>query len=321
MPPSATTLADKGLKAFSAADYATAITLYSSALEINPEAPDYYLKRSISYQRSAQYQRALSDAELALVLAHRRGRREMMGSAQLRRGIALQLLGRLGDANLCLDAAGRMCGTGGSSDAASNNEKNMVGVWKKKLEIAFARLDEDDVAREVLIEEIPVVEIPKPADATAAEGATKVEPTKGTKSPTSTPSSPPLYSAAAPAPAPLPPPAGVTTPASKIRHEWYQTSSHVVLTLYVKGVPKDKASIEIQKRTVCSPTQPLPLSFCLSLSLSLSPFNSKSTSSLQSHSRSPPATTLCLTSTRSGTTLCHPNQALPFCPPKSKSSF
>ena len=260
MPPSATTLADKGLKAFSAADYATAITLYSSALEINPEAPDYYLKRSISYQRSAQYQQALRDAECALVLAHRRGRREMMGSAQLRRGIALQLLGRLGDANLCLDAAERMCSSGGP---AANNEKNMVGIWKKKLEIAFARLAEDDVAREVLIEEIPVVDIPKPVEAAAAvnpEEAKKVEPAQETKSPTtSTPSSPP------PPPSSATVPAGVTTHASKIRHEWYQTSSHVVLTLYVKGVPKDKASIEIQKKTVCSPP-----SLSLSLSLSLS---------------------------------------------------
>ena len=44
---------------------------------------------------------------------------------------------------------------------------------------------------------------------------------------------------------------GVQTPASKIRHEWYQTADSVVVTLLARGVPKDKATIDIQPHSVC----------------------------------------------------------------------
>ncbi len=53
-----------------------------------------------------------------------------------------------------------------------------------------------------------------------------------------------------PAPAQVEVPKGVQTPAHKIRHDWYQTADTVVLTLLVKGVPKDEASIEIRERSV-----------------------------------------------------------------------
>ena len=45
-------------------------------------------------------------------------------------------------------------------------------------------------------------------------------------------------------------PRQVETPADRIRHEWYQNSTHVYFTLLAKGVPKDKAQIDIQPRSL-----------------------------------------------------------------------
>jgi len=48
--------------------------------------------------------------------------------------------------------------------------------------------------------------------------------------------------ALAAAPKPIQP-----TPADKIKHDWYQNAENVYFTLLAKGVPKDKAKIEIEK--------------------------------------------------------------------------
>lgn len=255
---SSTTLAERGFKAFTVSNYPEAISLYSQALAINPEAPDYYIKRSTAYQRSAQYELALYDAELAVMLAHCRGKRELIGTAQLRRAIALHLLGRYGDAAFCLSEAETRC--------TAVAEKNMIGVWRKKLEMVLEKLDDDDVAREVTITAIPEVDVPKAqakiVGLDTEKGKGKVPAAGGgtassnawtaSTSPTTASSTP----AAVAAPPPPPPSLGSSTPSDKIRHEWYQTPTHVVLTVYAKGVPKDKATIEIHDKTVCFPPAP-----------------------------------------------------------------
>ncbi|KAA8912439.1 SGS domain-containing protein [Sphaerosporella brunnea] len=240
-----TSLGDQALKAFNASNYSDAITYYTQALELNPEVPDYYLKRSTSYQRSGQYELALHDAELAVVLANKRGKREMIGSAQMRRGIALHLLGRYGDAGFCFDAAEKRVG---------EKEKNMLAIWRKKLELALEKLDEDDVNREVTILEFPQVEIPKPKQVQKAEVDKEAE---EFSLPSPPPESAPISTVAPPAPSASSAPIGVVTPANKIRHEWYQTGTHVVMSLFVKGVPKDKAVVEITDKNI-SISFPLP---------------------------------------------------------------
>lgn len=127
--------------------------------------------------------------------------------------------GKLGNAGFCFNEA--------EKKAANDKDKNMIGVWKSKLDMQLAKVDKDDVTREVTVKEIPDVELPKPV----------VVETKNI----------------VPQEAVLPPPPiaeGVITPPSKIRHEWYQTATHVVLTIYVKGAPKDKVSVDIKEKSV-----------------------------------------------------------------------
>jgi suppressor of G2 allele of SKP1 len=225
--PSPATLADQGSKALNSQNYAQAIDLYTQALRQTPESPDYYLKRSTAYQRSSNYASALRDAELAVVLANKRGKRELIGVAQLRRGISLLMEGKLGDAGFCFNEA--------EKKASNDKDKNLVGIWKGKLEMQLAKVDEDDITREVTVKEIPDVEIPK-VTSEKKDGQT------GLLGQT-------VAQAVTP---PIAHPKGVVTPPSKIRHEWYQTATHIVITIYVKGVPKDEATVEIKNTSVYS---------------------------------------------------------------------
>lgn len=216
-------LASQASEALSKTDYPTAISLFTQALAILPTAVDYYIKRSTAYQRSSQYEKAVNDAEIAVSLAHQRGKREFIGQAQLRRGISCYLLERYGDAGFCFALAKKFL----------DPKEASVGMWMSKLELVLKdteKVPEEDVRREVTVKEIPDVKIP-----TAVPVAKPQEAVKEDKAAT---------------PAPTPTPQGVVTPRDKIRHEWYQTTTHVVFTLYVKGVPKESASIEIDDTSV-----------------------------------------------------------------------
>ena len=213
-------LAAQGSEALSKQDYQTAISKYTSALAILPTAVDYYIKRSTAYQRSAQLQQALSDAEVAVSLAYQRSKRELMGQAQLRRGIGCYQLERYGDAGFCFRLAKQLLGA----------TERSVDMWVSKLELALGdkeKVPGEDVRREVTIKEVPEVSIPTAV--AAVHESTKKEENIVT---------------------PPPQPHVVITPRDKIRHEWYQTATHVVFTLYVKGVSKDTASVEIEDDSV-----------------------------------------------------------------------
>lgn len=233
---SLTSISDQALKAFNASNYVDAITLYTKALILAPNSPDYYLKRSTSYQRSnpPRYDLALRDAEYAIILAHRRGKREIIGSAQLRRGIALFQMKQYGDAKFCFDEAAKR---------VSEKEKNVLAVWEKKVEMAMEKLDEDDALREVTIAELPDVVVP---DQPKEEEGAKVEKKGGEGNEKTSPET-----AKTAALVPVPGPAGVTVPASKIRHEWYQTNTQVVVTVYAKGILEKDVTIEIAEKMVC----------------------------------------------------------------------
>src|SRR5690606_25580103 len=100
-----------------------------------------------------------------------------------------------------------------------------IDIWLNKCEAELGKLDENDPKREVTVQEIPDVVIEK----TAPEEKPKAKEVTVQEKPKVE---------------------GVQTPADKIRHEWFQTNTHVDFTLYVKGVPKDKAQIQIEESSV-----------------------------------------------------------------------
>lgn len=228
--------AARGASALEKSDFALAITHYTKAIATNPTAVDYYIKRSTAYTRlsPADHAAALKDAELAVVLAHKRGKRELLWQSQLRRAIALFGLGRWGDAKACFKWVEKL-----------NKDEKSLTIWFVKVEGKLKGLAEDDERGTTTLTEIPEVDSPKEEvkKGKEPEQVWKNDDGKATTSPASTDSKPK--------------PEGVKTPAGKIRHEWYQTTDHVVVTLFAKGVPKDKATIDIQPKSL-SISFPMP---------------------------------------------------------------
>jgi suppressor of G2 allele of SKP1 len=204
-----------GAEALSAANYPEAIKQYTAALAVSPTSPDYLIKRSTAYQRSspADYASALSDANKAVLNAQKRGKRELILQGQLRRAIALFGLERYSDSRFCLDIVKRM-----------DPKEKTLPIWENKIATKLAAAGGEQA--------VTIKEIPDEEETSVASQTNKADST-----PTAT--ALPTQSAAV-----------AQTPADKIRHDWYQNNDKVYFTLLAKGVPKDKATIDIQSRSL-----------------------------------------------------------------------
>ncbi len=217
--------AHRGETALTAGKHEEAITHFSEAIKQSPTAATYYIKRSTAYQRTSQHKEALQDADIAVVLATKREKRELIAHAQLRRGIALFNLERYGDAAFVFGIAKKW-----------NEKDKSLGIWEIKVRGKLEALEEADASKkEITVKETPEVELPSgPSKITSsatsavqkvtADATKKVEDTKAKEV--------------------------SQTPAEKIRHDWYQNAENVYFTLLAKGVPQDEATIEMQERSV-----------------------------------------------------------------------
>ncbi|KAL8670791.1 MAG: hypothetical protein Q9168_004689 [Polycauliona sp. 1 TL-2023] len=224
--------AAKGAAALESKDYSAAVTHYTEALTINPQAVDYYVKRSTAYTRISppNFDSALGDAEVALTLASKRGKRELIVQAQLRRAIALFSLERYGDAKACFEWVKEM-----------NKDEKSLQIWGMKTDNKLKALPEDDAKAQSSVQRYPDIKVPEQKEETKASKQPPPEPGRGTSN----------------GAVQAPKAEGVQTPANKIRHEWYQTEDTVVVSLFVKGVPKDKTTIDIRD-TSLAVSFPLP---------------------------------------------------------------
>lgn len=93
-------LADAGVKAVAAGNYADGIEKLSEALKDRP-APLWLIERSKAYVRANKLDLALHDAEKALHVAFERANRDFMIEAQLRRAITFFRMGHYADADIC----------------------------------------------------------------------------------------------------------------------------------------------------------------------------------------------------------------------------
>lgn len=218
-------LADKGKKALQASQYDEAIALLTGALKVSPTSPDYLIQRSTAYHRKQQFDLALADAEQAVLAAQKRAKREMIVEAQFRRGCALWGLEKYADAEFVYQIVQRM-----------DPKHKSVAMWLQKTRMKLKDLGEDDERRKVTVMESPEGELKTAEDGAKEDiGATRTQ-TNGNTANGSTISPPPA--------------APQQTPAEKIRHEWYQNSENIYFTLLAKGVPKDKAQVDIQERSL-----------------------------------------------------------------------
>ncbi|PGH09414.1 hypothetical protein AJ80_07689 [Polytolypa hystricis UAMH7299] len=274
--------AQRGAKALAASDFPSAITHYTRALLVNPHATDYYIKRSTAYTRlkpadgGPNGSAALSDAEMAVALGIQRARREQILAGQMRRAVALYQLERFGDAAYVFglvrgkvgavpektsqeenmaSALAMGAGGGGQSDKAQNQE---LQIWEIKVKGRLGKLKAGDEKATVTVKEVPDVKVPEQEElrkiyqaqlegadtglAVAADEKEKQEMGKGKgKAPAGEAKQPSTSQVSSVTTGPAP---------SQVRHEWYQSADKVVITIYAKGVPKDKADIEIQESSL-----------------------------------------------------------------------
>ena len=233
--------AARGKKALSEGNYNEAITDYTAALKISPTSPDYLIQRSTAHQRAKNYAEALADANNAVLLAQKRAKREQIVEAQFRRGCALFSNERYADAEFVFGIVQR-----------TDEKHKMAPSYVQRTKMSIEKLPEDDERRKCTVQETPEV---------TDEGSDGDKNTSlGSSSADGKVSSPPQASTQA-----VPP---QQTPPEKIRHEWYQNSENVYFTLLAKGVPKDKAQVDIQERSL---NISFPLSTGSSYDFSLEP--------------------------------------------------
>ncbi|MCJ1315991.1 hypothetical protein MMC15_001311 [Xylographa vitiligo] len=253
---SAKDAASLGAEALAAGKFPLAISQYTKAIATHPQAVDYYIKRSTAYTRTSPSNQtsALADAEVAVVLAHNRGKRESIAQAQLRRGIALFGLQRYADAGKCFEWVKKM----------SPKEKSLL-IWEAKVQSKLSGLESGDSKGEATVKEVPDADTEKAgAEAKKAETA-RASSEKAAAPKTSTPG---LNSTT------------LATSPGKIRHDWYQSSDTVTISLLAKGVPKDRATVDIQPSSL---SISFPLSTGADYDFSLEPLFAPIDPSASSH--------------------------------------
>lgn len=215
--------AAQGSAALAASDFPSAITHYSNAISSNPQAVDYYIKRSMAHARTSpsDYDSSLQDAEIAVVLATKRAKRELIAESQLRRGVALYGLQRWGDAQQCFTWAGKY-----------KYDEKVLKIWEAKIGAKLKDLVEGDEQGKVAVKEVPEVALPAVKD-TKSVG----------KSASVTSASTLIQGAEKSIEEPL-------FVASKIRYDWYQSTENVVVSLFAKGIPKDQVKIDLHSNSL-----------------------------------------------------------------------
>lgn len=239
--------AARGAAALASSNFSLALSEYTKALIEIPTSPDFYIQRSIAFTRvkPARHELALKDAELAVLCAQKRAKREKIQAAQQRRVVSLYNVGQYANAKFVLSTMLRW-------RPANDKPAKMEGdMWTARVEAKLKSLSEP---QQVTAKEYPEIELPTEAKLKTqlktqlkADGS-YIYPEDIASIPTQTKTSPTTSDTVAQEQSLA---SSSTSTATKIRHEWYQNNQNVTLTLYIKGVPKDKAEgIQIEDDSV-----------------------------------------------------------------------
>lgn len=248
----------KAALAASPADGPTALVEYTRALlDTTHHAADYFAERSKAFTRlsPARYDLALQDAEYAVLLGRKAGRREKIQAGQQRRVVALYGLGRYQDAGFLLQTMLKWRTRGQDAlpgltkeQTNSNNPDQAEGhFWKARIEMKMSKMTEEE-KNIIAVSEYPDIDLPsepeikKKLQTQIKEDGTYNYEGNATSKAAAKAAAPISAATAAPAPTAL----NTSAAPATIRHEWYQNAQSIILTIYAKGVPKDKTHVDIQ---------------------------------------------------------------------------
>ncbi|XP_077983864.1 protein SGT1 homolog [Glandiceps talaboti] len=245
-------LFSKANEAFVDENYGEAVKLYEQAIEQDGQNAEYYLKRAQAYIKLEQYPNAVNDAQKAIDLVPNNAK------AYLRKGTACFYLERYDDARKAFMEGQRL-------DQSDSTFK----TWIRKCE-AELNLEEMEESGPTA-EGKPIVGVasgstdstPVSTQQTEPKSNTQTESTSNvqTETSTATPSETTNETTAA-SPVSQPP------VAPKIRYDWYQTETHVVITIMIKKAKKEDVTLKYTDKTVSASVR-LPTDTNYNLDLSL----------------------------------------------------
>lgn len=225
-----------GLSLLEKGDASGALIAFTKALIEHPTSPDYYINRAKAFARLSppRHDLALQDAEIAILFAQQRGSRQKMQEGQLRRVVAMYNYGQFMSAQKLLTFSSKWGNT------------QMFAMWKAKVEQKLNTLPEDQKV-ETEIDEIPNISVPSADQAKArrkkelnADGSFNFDVAEGKESPADAPRET--------SDVPIPGEKPNTAPSGpiSIRQDWFQTATNITITLFAKGVDKDRFTADIQ---------------------------------------------------------------------------
>ncbi|RDK37939.1 CS-domain-containing protein [Aspergillus phoenicis ATCC 13157] len=262
--------ASLGDTALQQSDPHTATIHYTTALLTHPRSPSYFIKRSTAFSRlkpTPNLSAALRDAESAVLLARERGKRELIVEAQMRRAIVLFLMGRYVAAEGVVGVVGGMIGLDKDGNGGEDKEEKMrkamgggagkgieaeVRIWGAKIRAKVNGLGEQSGERGEKVEEVPVgVKVPGEKELKGQleelRGGKVGEGVGGEEKKESQKLEDKVEEKERAEVKETQQQQQQQQQQVKVRHEWYQSGETVVVTLYVKGVPKDKVAIELKE--------------------------------------------------------------------------
>uniref|UniRef100_A0A6B2L6B7 CS domain-containing protein n=1 Tax=Arcella intermedia TaxID=1963864 RepID=A0A6B2L6B7_9EUKA len=231
-------------------EYQSAMAKFNQAIELDDKNSSYFTHRSFCHYKLENYTAAMADAKKAVELDPKNAK------AFLRKGMAAFSLEEYESAKEAFEKSQEL------APAAATK------TWIRKCEAELETEKDDDESSEDIA--------PKKAQAAPKameedgppplEPDTKLPPKAQTPAPSPSPSPQPApVPAAQPAPQPAKP-----APKSAVRYEWYQTETHVTVTIYLKNVKKEDASVQFQDQHLDVAIQNVPVTNEYRLNVELS---------------------------------------------------
>jgi len=205
-----------GNEAFVDEDYDSAIKFYTEAIELDSSKLEYYLKRCNAYIKIDSFKEAVKDAELALNIDAKNPK------VHQRKGFALF---SLKDFDMALESYRY------ALELDKSNAQTEQWIRKCEAEIDLKKRGCMKNKMSIGLSE-PVIEPKKEKKEAASNCSLKASEPKETVSST-TPKEDPI---------PLPP--------SKIKYDWYQTDTHIVISIMIKNQNANHITCDFNAQTL-----------------------------------------------------------------------
>lgn len=226
---------DKANEAFTNDNYQKAIELYSDALSHDPCNVDYLCSRAHAYIKNDEFEKAKTDGNKAIDIALKDETERWTNSlsrAFLRSGIASFNLGRFSEAKNCF-----LKGQQHQDEMGIKQWITWCDEKMEKLGIKYEKEEQSVAAKEITKQVKEGLSLSMAQDIKEPQSEEN-----GNKSVACNSSSEQLQ-----------------MPIPKIKHDWYQTETQVVIEIRIKGVKPEEAKIAINTKSL-SVTAKLPAS-------------------------------------------------------------